>query len=51
MLTRYSCGHVGTITTGKVKRFIRYSEIRKQPVEDSSKQCPNCKQHSESETT
>lgn len=43
MLTRYRCGHVGRMTTGKVKRFIRVAEIRKQVLEESDKHCPACK--------
>jgi hypothetical protein len=43
MVTRYACGHVGKVAGKKVKRFIRVAEIRRQPVEESKKQCPECK--------
>jgi len=43
MLTLYSCGHVGFITSGKTKTFIRVAEIRRQPVEESDKHCPTCR--------
>jgi hypothetical protein len=47
MITRYICGHVGTMTTpGKkmpLKVFIRVAEIRGKPVEDSEKNCPDCR--------
>ena len=48
MLTRYRCGHVGRVTGKTVKGFIRVAEIKGQPVEDSSKMCPNCKGSDES---
>jgi hypothetical protein len=37
---RYECGHVGFVTEGKVKAFIRVAEIRNAKVEDSDKKCP-----------
>lgn len=43
MITRYTCGHVGRMAGRQVKRFIRVAEIRRQPVEESDKQCPDCK--------
>ena len=47
MVTRYKCGHVGMTAGRKVKRFIRVAEIRRQPVEESAKQCPDCKREDE----
>jgi hypothetical protein len=43
MLTKYGCGHIGFVTAGKTKAFIRVAEIRRQVVEESPKHCPACR--------
>ena len=44
MLTKYACGHIGFVATGRtVKAFIRVAEIRRRPVEESEKHCPICR--------
>ena len=48
MVTKFKCGHVGKMTAGKVKAFIRVAEIRNHPVEDSNKMCPDCRQGDDS---
>ncbi len=46
-LTKHSCGCTGTVVDGKTaKAFIRYAEIRDNPVEEDSRPCPNHKQGS-----
>lgn len=46
MLQKYSCGHVGKTNDSyrkKAEAFIRVAEIRREPVEDVDKSCPECK--------
>jgi hypothetical protein len=42
VLTRFSCGHVGTELGIKLKTFVRVAEIRRNPVEDDDRPCPDC---------
>jgi hypothetical protein len=43
---RFACGHVGRDSEAlhpKAQAFIRVAEIRGAPVEDSARNCPDCK--------
>jgi len=44
-LGKYACGHVGRqneAPNAKAQAFIRVAEARKNKVEESAKNCPDC---------
>jgi hypothetical protein len=51
MITLFKgCGHMGMMAEGKtVKAFIRVAETRGRKVEESPKQCPDCRKAGERE--